>query len=168
MIFNIFFLNKFFNSYFLIFQYHDVEIENNKDESKSIIDLNQRVEDLENIIEKLRNENNYNQMINIQDNILNNNDENGMKDALMNTMNELREKEQIIENLKNQLKQTLSNQKMSFDDKEIVSSMSQKLKEKDSMIQNLQKQIHGEDYQIKNKYEEILKSKNDFLSSNEK
>ena len=97
----------------------EFEIENNKDESKSIIDLNQRVEDLENIIEKLRNENNYNQMINIQDNILNNNDENGMKDALMNTMNELREKEQIIENLKNQLKQTLSNQKIGgnkFDD----------------------------------------------------
>ena len=106
-------------------------------------------------------------MINIQDNILSKNDENEMKDALMNTINELREKEQIIENLKNQLKQTLSNQKMSFDDKEIVSSMSKKLREKDSMIQNLQKQINNEDYQ-KNKYEEILKSKNDYLLSTEK
>ena len=91
-----------------------------------------------------------------------------MKDDLMNDMNELREKEQIIENLKNQLKQTLSNQKMSFDDKEIVSSMSKKLREKDTMIQNLQKQINNENFQNKEKYEEILKSKNDFLLSTEK
>ena len=92
------------------------------------------------------------------------NDENELKNVLMNTVNELKEKDKIIESLKFQLKETISKKNINFDDKVIVSSMSQKLREKDSEINNLRKKIDNELDNKINKYEEILKNKNEFFS----
>ena len=65
--------------------------------------------------------------------------------------------------LQNQLKDAINRNNMNFDDKEIVSSFSEKLKEKDNMIQNLKykikdKEIYENEGQNK-KIEEIRKKR---------
>ena len=147
------------------------EFENNKDESKSIIDLNQRVEDLENIIEKIRNDNanNENNQFMIQDNIKNKNNEislkqnneEGLKDNLINVMNELREKDKIIENLNLQLKEKILKQ----NNKKLNYSMSQNIKNKNSETNDIKNKTFEEN-EFKNKFEEEFQ--NNFIPTTEK
>jgi hypothetical protein len=92
-----------------------------------------------------------------------------MKEVLMNAVNELREKDKIIEDLKNKLKETINKNKINFDENEIVNSVSQKLLEKDTLIQSLKEQIQPNEFknfnESKNKFEELKKTKDDFISS---
>ena len=131
------------------------------EDDKSIFDLNQRVDDLENIVDKLRLDKN-NKSFN--KNIINydNNNINGMKEILMNSMNELKEKDKTIEQLKIKLNEIREKKNKNFDENNVVLSMSQQLREKDTIINDLKNKIHN-DEKI-NKYEEILKSRNEILS----
>jgi hypothetical protein len=131
------------------------------EDDKSIFDLNQRVDDLENIVDKLRLDKN-NKSFN--KNIINydNNNINGMKEILMNSMNELKEKDKTIEQLKIKLNEIIEKKNKNFDENNVVLSMSQQLREKDTIINDLKNKIHN-DEKI-NKYEEILKSRNEILS----
>ena len=97
-------------------------------------------------------------------NIINydNNNINGMKEILMNSMNELKEKDKTIEQLKIKLNEIIEKKNKNFDENNVVLSMSQQLREKDTIINDLKNKIHN-DEKI-NKYEEILKSRNEILS----
>ena len=121
-------------------------------------DLENRIEELESLVKTLsKNQSNLNN--NQNNNFQLNNNEIQIRECLNNTMNEIKEKDKIIADLKNQLIETSNKHNLNFDDKEVVNSMSKKLYEKDSIIQNLQNQLELG----KNKVDEIRKNKNDFL-----
>ena len=61
----------------------------------------------------------------------------------MNLLNELKNKERIIQDLQNKLKNTIERNNTNFDENQIVNSISLKLKEKDNIIQNLKHQINS-------------------------
>ena len=92
-------------------------------------------------------------------------DDNNLREAFVNVLNELKNKEKIVKELESQLKDTIKRNNMNFDDKQIVNSISQKLKEKDNVIQNLKYQIKNGnigDFQnngINQKIEEIRKKR---------
>ena len=89
-----------------------------------------------------------------------------MKECLINAINELREKEKTIDELKNKLKDTINKTTMNFDERQIVNSVSQVLREKENLIQNLQNQINSSKISPnENKFEEIKMNKNNFISS---
>ena len=149
---------EYYKSNDLINKNQNINALNENYDNKSIFDLNQRVYDLENIIDKLRFEKN---IINYDSNN-NNNNNNGIKDILMNSINELKEKDKTIDQLKIKLNEIIEKKNINFDENDIVLSMSQELREKDTVINNLKNQIHkGENI---NKYEQILKSRNEILS----
>ena len=83
-----------------------------------------------------------------------------MRECLSNTMNELKEKDKIITELKTQLMETINKHSLNFDERQIVNSMSRKLYEKDTLIQSLKNQL---DNGIK-RVDEIKKNKDEFLS----
>ena len=100
------------------------------------------------MISKLQNNNNantnYNDYYSTSSNrfgISNNTNDKEMKECLINAINELREKEKTIDELKTKLKDTISKTPMNFDERQIVSSVSQTLREKDNLIQSLQNQL---------------------------
>lgn len=155
-----------------------------EDDKEKIDQLQQKVEELENLITKanfntnnefynssnrylqntgfstgtIPNYNNYNNSVN--------NNENEMKECLINAINELREKEKTIDELKNKLKDTINKTTMNFDERQIVNSVSQVLREKENLIQNLQNQINSSKISPnENKFEEIKMNKNNFISS---
>ena len=128
----------------------DFENENNE--------LENRIEELESLIKTLSQNKNTDNNFNLQNEI--NNNEIQIKDCLNNAMNEIKEKDFIIADLKNKLNEINNKHSLNFDDKEIVNSMSKKLYEKDTLIQNLQNQLELG----KSKVDEIRKNKNDFLS----
>ena len=61
----------------------------------------------------------------------------------MNLLNELKNKERIIQDLQNKLKNTIERNNTNFDENQIVNSISLKLKEKDNIIQNLKHRINS-------------------------
>jgi len=61
----------------------------------------------------------------------------------VNLLNELKNKERIIQDLQNKLKNTIERNNTNFDENQIVNSISLKLKEKDNIIQNLKHQINS-------------------------
>ena len=128
----------------------DFENENNE--------LENRIEELESLIKTLSQNKNTDNNFNLQNEI--NNNEIQIKDCLNNAMNEIKEKDFIIADLKNKLNEINNKHSLNFDDKEIVNSMSKKLYEKDTLIQNLQNQLELG----KSKVDKIRKNKNDFLS----
>ena len=128
----------------------DFENENNE--------LENRIEELESLIKTLSQNKNTDNNFNLKNEI--NNNEIQIKDCLNNAMNEIKEKDFIIADLKNKLNEINNKHSLNFDDKEIVNSMSKKLYEKDTLIQNLQNQLELG----KSKVDEIRKNKNDFLS----
>ena len=128
----------------------DFENENNE--------LENRIEELESLIKTLSQNKNIDNNFNLQNEI--NNNEIQIKDCLNNAMNEIKEKDFIIADLKNKLNEINNKHSLNFDDKEIVNSMNKKLYEKDTLIQNLQNQLELG----KSKVDEIRKNKNDFLS----
>ena len=124
------------------------------------IELENRIEELESLIKTLSQNNNTNNKFNLQREI--NNNEIQIKDCLNNAMNEIKEKDFIIADLKNKLNEVNNKFSSTFDDKEIVNSLSKKLSEKDNIIQNLQNQLELG----KNKVDEIRKNKNDLFKIN--
>ena len=71
--------------------------------------------------------------------------ENDVKECLFNAINELKEKEKIIDNLKSKLRETIhSKSQINYlDDQHIQNSMIQTLKQKDDMIKNLQSRYNA-------------------------
>ena len=124
------------------------------------IELENRIEELESLIKTLSQNNNTNNKFNLQREI--NNNEIQIKDCLNNAMNEIKEKDFIIADLKTKLNEVNNKFSPTFDDKEIVNSLSKKLSEKDNIIQNLQNQLELG----KNKVDEIRKNKNDLFKIN--
>ena len=83
-----------------------------------------------------------------------------LRECLTNTMNELKEKDKTILELKTQLMESINKHSLNFDERQIVNSMSRKLYEKDTLIQSLKNQL---DNGIK-RVDEIKKNKEEFLS----
>ena len=117
-------------------------------DNEEILNLKKKVDELESVISKLQNNNNvntnYNDYYSTSSNrfgISNNTNDKEMKECLINAINELREKEKTIDELKTKLKDTISKTPMNFDERQIVSSVSQTLREKDNLIQSLQNQL---------------------------
>ena len=122
--------------------------ESEEEDNEEISNLKKKVDELESVISKLQNNNNtnYNDYYSTSSNrfgISNNTNTNDkeMKECLINAINELREKEKTIDELKTKLKDTISKTPMNFDERQIVSSVSQTLREKDNLIQSLQNQL---------------------------
>ena len=123
--------------------------ESEEEDNEEISNLKKKVDELESVISKLQNNNantNYNEYYSTSSNrfgISNNTNTNDkeMKECLINAINELREKEKTIDELKTKLKDTISKTPMNFDERQIVSSVSQTLREKDNLIQSLQNQL---------------------------
>ena len=130
-----------------------LESENNVSNDYEINNLKNRIDGLENIVENLKTINN-NKL---------NNENNNLREAFVNVLNELKNKENTVEELQNELKDTIKRNNMNFDDNQIVNSFSQKLKEKDNKIQNLENNIKSneipENENINLKIEEIRKKR---------
>ena len=115
----------------------DISLENktiNVSSNSEINTLKNKIGELENIVESMKNAKNNN-ISKIEDT--------NLRTAFVNVLNELKTKEITIKELQKQLKDNISRNNMNFDDKEIVSSISKKLKEKDNMIQNLKNKINN-------------------------
>ena len=130
-----------------------LESENNVSNDYEINNLKNRIDGLENIVENLKTINN-NKL---------NNENNNLREAFVNVLNELKNKENTVEELQNELKDTIKRNNMNFDDNQIVNSISQKFKEKDNTIQNLDNNIKSneisENENINLKIEEIRKKR---------
>ena len=128
-----------------------LESENNVSNDYEINNLKNRIDGLENIVENLKTINN-NKL---------NNENNNLREAFVNVLNELKNKENTVEELQNELKDTIKRNNMNFDDNQIVNSISQKLKEKDNTIQNLDIKSNeiSENENINLKIEEIRKKR---------
>jgi hypothetical protein len=83
-----------------------------------------------------------------------------LRECLTNTMNELKEKDKTILELKTQLMESINKHSLNFDERQIVNSMSKKLYEKDTLILSLKNQLDNG----KNKVNEIRKNKEEFIS----
>ena len=131
----------------------ELESENNISNNYEINSLKNRIDGLENMVENLKTINN-NKL---------NNENNNLREAFVNVLNELKSKENTVEELQNELKDTIKRNNMNFDDNQIVNSISQKLKEKDNTIQNLENNIKSneipENENINLKIEEIRKKR---------
>ena len=131
----------------------DFDSENNIGNNYEINSLKNRIDGLENMVENLKTNNN----------ITMDNGNNNLREAFVNVLNELKNKENTVEELQNKLKDTIKRNNMNFDDKQIVNSISQKLKEKDNTIQNLKNKIKSdgafENESSKSKIEEIRKKR---------
>ena len=130
-----------------------LESENDISNNYEINSLKNRIDGLENMVENIKTINN-NKL---------NNENNNLREAFINVLNELKNKENTVEELQNELKDTLKRNNMNFDDNQIVNSISQKLKEKDNTIQNLENNIKSneisENENINLKIEEIRKKR---------
>ena len=131
----------------------ELDTENNLSNNYEINSLKNRIDGLENMVENLKTINN-NKL---------NNENNNLREAFVNVLNELKSKENTVEELQNELKDTIKRNHMNFDDNQIVNSISQKLKEKDNTIQNLENNIKSneisENENINLKIEEIRKKR---------
>ena len=117
-------------------------------------DLNNKVQELENLIKTL------NQNRNFIGQSKTGNSELQIRECLTRTMNELKEKDKIISDLKKQLVENINKNTLNFDERQIVNSMSKKLYEKDTLILSLKNQLDNG----KNKVNEIRKNKEEFIS----
>ena len=89
---------------------------------------------MENIVERLKNINKNNKY---------ENDYNYLKNSFVNILNELKNKEKLVQDLQNKLKDAIERNNINFDENQIVNSVSIKLKEKDNIIQKLKNQINS-------------------------
>ena len=130
-----------------------LESENDISNNYEINSLKNRIDGLENMVENLKTINN-NKL---------NNENNNLREAFVNVLNELKNKENTVEELQNELKDTIKRNNMNFDDNQIINSISQKLKEKDNTIQNLENNIKSneisENENFNLKIEEIRKKR---------
>ena len=122
--------------------------------------LKNKIGELENIVENIKNGKNNIPSIGGDDNL---------REAFANVLNELKNKEITIKELQKQLKDNISRNNMNFDDKEIVASISKKLKEKDNIIQNLKYKINNKNDNYENeggnpKIEEIRRKREELFN----
>ena len=122
--------NKNINNFDLSDENMEININNNSEINK----LKNKINDMENIVEKLKIINKNNKY---------KSDYNYLKESFVNLLNELKNKERIIQDLQNKLKNTIERNNTNFDENQIVNSISLKLKEKDNIIQNLKHQINS-------------------------
>ena len=59
-------------------------------------------------------------------------------------MNELKQKEKLVQDLQMKLKDVIQRNNNNFDENQIVTSLSQKLKEKDNIIQKMKNHVNAE------------------------
>ena len=123
-------INKNINNFDLSDENMEININNNSEINK----LKNKINDMENIVEKLKIINKNNKY---------KSDYNYLKESFVNLLNELKNKERIIQDLQNKLKNTIERNNTNFDENQIVNSISLKLKEKDNIIQNLKHQINS-------------------------
>ena len=122
--------NKNINNFDLSDENMEININNNSEINK----LKNKINDMENIVEKLKIINKNNKY---------KSDYNYLKESFVNLLNELKSKERVIQDLQNKLKSTIERNNTNFDENQIVNSISLKLKEKDNIIQNLKHQINS-------------------------
>ena len=122
--------NKNINNFDLSDENMEININNNSEINK----LKNKINDMENIVEKLKIINKNNKY---------KSDYNYLKESFVNLLNELKSKERVIQDLQNKLKNTIERNNTNFDENQIVNSISLKLKEKDNIIQNLKHQINS-------------------------
>ena len=115
------------------FEFEDSNIEMNTNNNSEINKLKNKINEMESIVEKLKNINKNNKY---------ENDYNYLKDTFVNILNELKQKEKLVQDLQLKLKDVIQRNNNNFDENQIVTSISQKLKEKDNIIQNLKNQIN--------------------------
>ena len=97
------------------FELDESNIEMNSNNNSEINKLKNKIYEMESIVEKLKNINKYE------------NDYNYLKDSFVNILNELKQKEKLVQDLQI-----------------IVTSLSQKLKEKDNIIQKMKNHVNAE------------------------
>jgi hypothetical protein len=122
--------NKNINNFDLSDENMEININNNSEINK----LKNKINDMENIVEKLKIINKNNKY---------KSDYNYLKESFVNLLKELKNKEKVIQDLQNKLKNTIERNNTNFDENQIVNSISLKLKEKDNIIQNLKHQINS-------------------------
>ena len=122
-------IKKIFNNY----ESNESNIEMNANNNWEINKLKNKIYEMENIVEKLKNINKNNKY---------ENDYNYLKDSFVKILNELKQKEKLVQDLQIKLKDVIQRNNNNFDENQIVTSISQKLKEKDNIIQNLKNQIN--------------------------
>ncbi len=115
----------------------DIENNNINDYSETNI-LKNKVGELENTIETIQQ---FNYKTNPKFNNININNNDKLREAFVNVLNELKSKENIVQDLQNKLKDTIKRNNMNFDDNQAINSISKKLKEKDNTIITLKNRM---------------------------
>ena len=135
------------------------EINNDEEENdnEEIDMLRKKVEELEGIIDKFK----KGGEVSIEGG--------NLRDAFVNVVSELKEKNNTINELQSKIENTIRNKKgMNFDDKQIAESVYQNIDEKDKMIQSLRNKINMEknDVASQKKIDEIRKNRGYFNNLN--
>ena len=117
------------------FELDESNIEMNANNNSEINKLKNKIYEMESIVEKLKNINKNNKY---------ENDYNYLKDSFVNILNELKQKEKLVQDLQMKLKDVIQRNNNNFDENQIVTSLSQKLKEKDNIIQKMKNHINAE------------------------
>ena len=118
-----------FNTY----EFSESNLEMNPYNNSEINKLKNKINEMENIVERLKNINKNNKF---------ENDYKYLKESFVNILNELKKKDKLVQDLQIKLKDVIKRNNNNFDENQIVSSISQKLKEKDNIIENLKNQIN--------------------------
>ena len=117
------------------FELDESNIEMNSNNNSEINKLKNKIYEMESIVEKLKNINKNNKY---------ENDYNYLKDSFVNILNELKQKEKLVQDLQMKLKDVIQRNNNNFDENQIVTSLSQKLKEKDNIIQKMKNHVNAE------------------------
>ena len=117
------------------FELDESNIEMNANNNSEINKLKNKIYEMESIVEKLKNINKNNKY---------ENDYNYLKDSFVNILNELKQKEKLVQDLQMKLKDVIQRNNNNFDENQIVTSLSQKLKEKDNIIQKMKNHVNAE------------------------
>ena len=117
------------------FELDESNIEMNANNNSEINKLKNKIYEMESIVEKLKNINKNNKY---------ENDYNYLKDSFVNILNELKQKEKLVQDLQMKLKDVIQRNNNNFDGNQIVTSLSQKLKEKDNIIQKMKNHVNAE------------------------
>ena len=117
------------------FELDESNIEMNANNNSEINKLKNKIYEMESIVEKLKNINKNNKY---------ENDYNYLKDSFVNILNELKQKEKLVQDLQMKLKDVIQRNNNNFDENQLVTSLSQKLKEKDNIIQKMKNHVNAE------------------------
>ena len=143
------------------FDDNEILVKENKN-NRGVKELNNKIKELENLIDNLKIG-----KYNISNN--RNNNENNLKETFIKVMNELKDKENTINKLQNELNYITKRKNTNFDDKQIVNTISQTLQQKDNILRNLREQINSdnllETQKTQLKIEQIRKNRENLINS---